>query len=124
MRLNDIIPHLVAVTGISKVINDGRFVPVLMEDRTFNEMPFIEIVETNVDRTEHNSTDWIRWGESVARLFVKREIDDHQALLQLIEDAFDGEDQVTMVIGQPEAYNDFVYNIDIAFRYYESVSKS
>ena len=74
MRLNDLVIVLEGIPSIRKVINDGQLLDRQQYDRNIQNVPYIEVIEDDLDYEEHSSDARLRRVSAQGRLIVFKQL--------------------------------------------------
>jgi len=126
LRLDDVIAILEGVSSIKKVINDGQLLDRQQFDRNIANVPYIEIIEDDIDLEDHSSDARNRQVTAQGRIIVFKQVTDIKALLDEMEAVIikNAADELHFSItSEPENFTGRLYRIDFNVEYFETVDK-
>ncbi len=126
MRLPDVVTILQGMPSIKKVINDGQLLDRQQFDRNIANVPYIEIIEDDIDFEEHSSDARLRQVSAQGRIIVLKQLTDIKGLLAEMETVIikNAADELHFSItSEPESFTERLYRIDFSVEYFVSVDK-
>ena len=126
MRLPDLVTVLEGIPSIKKVINDGQLLDRQQFDRNIANVPYIEIIEDDIDFEEHSSDARLRQVSAQGRIIVLKQLTDIKSLLAEMEAVIikNSADELHFSItSEPESFTQRLYRIDFSVEYFVSVDK-
>jgi len=126
LRLDDLVAILEDMPSIKVVINDGQLLDRQQFDRNMDNVPYIEVIERDIDFSEHSSDDRIRRVTAEGRIILFKHQDDIiKTILLEFENAIkkNAANQIHPSIEEPVSFTERLYRIDFEATYFESVDK-
>ena len=126
MRLDDLVTVLEGIPSIKKVINDGQLLDRQHFDRNIQNVPYIEIIEDDLDYEDHSSDARLRQVSAQGRLIIFKQLTDIKGLLNEMETVIvkNSADELHFSItSEPESFTQRLYRIDFTVEYFRSVEK-
>ena len=126
MRLDDLVTVLEGIPSIKKVINDGQLLDRQHFDRNIQNVPYIEIIEDDLDYEDHSSDARLRQVSAQGRLIIFKQLTDIKGLLDEMETVIvkNSADELHFSItSEPESFTQRLYRIDFSVEYFRSVEK-
>ena len=126
-QLSDVEAIFESIALIKTVISDGELIDAPEDGvRMFSNLPYVEMVETSIDSTEHTSDTRTRRGTASCRVVFDNQFQDRNALKDAIEVAFraTGGDILHPVIEDAANISDRLAGLTVVVTYFGSVDKT
>jgi len=128
MRLDDVVTILEGMPSIKTVINDGQLLDRQQYDRNIANVPYIEIIEDDIDFEDHSSSARNRQVSAQGRIIVFKQFDNIKikSLLAEMETVIvkNAADELHFSItSEPESFTERLYRIDFTVEYFATAAK-